>query len=159
MDEKPCVRCGDTKPLEDFHRDNRRRDGRGSYCKSCGNAVKKGWRDKNPEKVKRNRRKHYRPEKDRDRQLRRNFGITLEEYERQFMLQGGLCAVCGEPFGKGDLRPCVDHDHSKEGRESVRGIVHQRCNLLVAVVESKSDLLEKAAEYLRVTETETLLVG
>lgn len=33
--EKPCPICGLVKPLEDFARNNRRPDGRGSYCKPC----------------------------------------------------------------------------------------------------------------------------
>lgn len=32
---KPCVGCGDTKELNDFHRDRRKPDGRRSRCKIC----------------------------------------------------------------------------------------------------------------------------
>lgn len=33
--EKACKICGVVKPLEDFAKSNRHRDGRGSYCKPC----------------------------------------------------------------------------------------------------------------------------
>ena len=32
---KACTRCGEVKPLEGYHRDNRRRDGRTSECSAC----------------------------------------------------------------------------------------------------------------------------
>ena len=32
---KVCTRCGKIKPLEDFVKDNRRKDGRGSICYEC----------------------------------------------------------------------------------------------------------------------------
>jgi len=35
---KKCARCGETKALEDFHRDRGRPDGRFSYCKICNCA-------------------------------------------------------------------------------------------------------------------------
>lgn len=32
---KPCTRCGEVRPLDEYHRDRRRADGRVSRCKSC----------------------------------------------------------------------------------------------------------------------------
>lgn len=46
---KSCRKCGEDKPLEDFMKDSRRKDGRGSYCKSCGAANTRKSRAKNPE--------------------------------------------------------------------------------------------------------------
>lgn len=34
---KTCSKCGERKPLEDFGKDKRRHDGRGSHCKTCHN--------------------------------------------------------------------------------------------------------------------------
>ncbi|CAL9496492.1 HNH endonuclease [Streptomyces sp. enrichment culture] len=33
--EKACTRCGDVKPLDEFARDRRRRDGRHPWCREC----------------------------------------------------------------------------------------------------------------------------
>ena len=40
MDEslKRCTRCKEIKPLEDFHRDKNRADGRGHRCRACDSA-------------------------------------------------------------------------------------------------------------------------
>lgn len=35
MTEKTCTKCGETKPLEEFHRRSRSKDGRGTFCKVC----------------------------------------------------------------------------------------------------------------------------
>ncbi len=36
--DKPCGKCGQTKPLDEFHRDVRARDGRYTVCKQCVSA-------------------------------------------------------------------------------------------------------------------------
>lgn len=40
---KTCTKCGETKPLEDFGRDKRSRDGRTARCKECINAYTRAW--------------------------------------------------------------------------------------------------------------------
>lgn len=47
---KRCIRCDETKALEEFHRDSKRKDGRHSYCKECTATKAKKWREENPEK-------------------------------------------------------------------------------------------------------------
>lgn len=49
--EKSCTKCGVPKPLTDFHRDPRNRDGRQGQCKTCRNAVSVRWQQKNRKKT------------------------------------------------------------------------------------------------------------
>lgn len=35
IETKRCNKCGETKPLSDYHRDSTKRDGRCTFCKSC----------------------------------------------------------------------------------------------------------------------------
>lgn len=37
---KKCNKCGESKPLDDFHKKSANRDGRDTRCKSCVNGVK-----------------------------------------------------------------------------------------------------------------------
>lgn len=37
--EKTCTRCGETKPVAEFHRNRTRRDGLQSRCKVCQRAA------------------------------------------------------------------------------------------------------------------------
>ena len=46
MTHKQCTKCGETKPLEEFHRKHTAADGRRSACKSCINAYYKENKDK-----------------------------------------------------------------------------------------------------------------
>lgn len=46
-DYKTCSRCSEAKPLAEFYKDKRRRDGRGSYCKTCHLVHVKAWKHRN----------------------------------------------------------------------------------------------------------------
>jgi len=37
---KRCTKCGEVKPLDEFHTNNRRPDGRNTQCKVCRNASR-----------------------------------------------------------------------------------------------------------------------
>lgn len=47
---KRCSKCGECKPLDDFRRDARRKDGRHSYCKECNRAHFARWAAAHPER-------------------------------------------------------------------------------------------------------------
>lgn len=63
-------------------------------------------------------------------------------------VQGGLCLVCGEPFGS-TRNTQVDHDHQTG---VVRGILCQRCNVFVGYVEKNIGSLEVALQYLGISQ-------
>ena len=48
-ESKRCSRCQEVKPLSDFYRETRRRDGHTAYCRDCSKKAAKKWRDANPE--------------------------------------------------------------------------------------------------------------
>ena len=45
---KRCSKCGNTKSLDDFHRDARRPDGHCVQCKECAKARARAWHAANP---------------------------------------------------------------------------------------------------------------
>ena len=97
---------------------------------ACKREGQKRWARANPEKQKeRKRRDQIRNGRRYD--LQKRFGLTLEEYDRLFAEQGGVCAICGNPESARDQwngrvrRLAVDHDH-ETGR--VRGLLCGRCN-------------------------------
>lgn len=49
---KRCSLCGETKPLDGFHRCRREKDGRQRKCKSCKLAENKEWQRANPQRMK-----------------------------------------------------------------------------------------------------------
>lgn len=56
--------------------------------------------------------------------VRKNFGISIEQYETMLREQSGVCGLCGLPENV-RRRLAVDHDH-KTG--AVRGLLCFRCN-------------------------------
>ncbi len=48
-ESKRCGMCGEVKPLEEFHRDRRRKDGRQNRCKPCNIAINRRWYAEHPE--------------------------------------------------------------------------------------------------------------
>ena len=55
MTEKKCSKCGEVKPLDGFGRDRHTKDGLRYNCKNCMNEVKRIYRDKNKEKIRKSR--------------------------------------------------------------------------------------------------------
>jgi hypothetical protein len=134
--EKTCCKCGLPKDLGQFHRESRNTGpvgaGRYSWCKTCVQLHKS-----TPERL--NRIKY---------QI--DFNAMWEQ-------QGGLCALCKGPMlpkGKELTSVSVDHDHNccpanKSCGRCVRGLIHQRCNMVVGYSGDDPQLLEDAAAYLR----------
>jgi len=60
---------------------------------------------------------------DRDKELRRTYGLKLEQYEAILAAQGGVCGWCGRPPGRRAL--VVDHDHVTG---EIRGLLCDPCN-------------------------------
>ena len=78
--------------------------------------------------------------------IRRQYGISLEEYYKLIEFQGGGCAICGrtqEPDGR---KLSIDHDHTTG---KVRGVLCYSCNRALGLFYDIPERLENAANYLR----------
>jgi hypothetical protein len=76
----------------------------------------------------------------------RQYGITQEQYDARLAAQGGRCAICRngpEQSRFGIL--AVDHCHDKG---HVRGLLCDRCNMLLGRWKHDPALLRHAADYL-----------
>lgn len=51
MEERQCSKCSVQKPLEDYHRDKKGRQGRSTRCKECACKSAGLWRKSNPERA------------------------------------------------------------------------------------------------------------
>ena len=168
QDTKPCSRCGEAKPLDDFYTQPRGPRGRSSRCKACVREAQR-TRDNPPKmdgvkvcascgetrritdftRVRRRAdgRGSYCQDCTRWRSRERKRGKALGWLARRLAAQGGGCAMCGTaapPRTRSNPDGWhVDHDHAT-GR--VRGILCQPCNTALGHIEAKVDL---AADYLR----------
>ena len=85
----------------------------------------------------------------RDKELRKNFGIGLEEYQAMFVAHGGVCAICKQPEtaarGGKDLWLSVDHNHTTG---KLRGLLCSNCNRGIGCFGDDQVKLGNAISYL-----------
>ena len=74
--------------------------------------------------------------------LKRNYDLTVEQYEAMKREQDNKCAVCATtPIDK----LCVDHCHTTG---KIRKLLCRNCNKALGILKDSPDLLRKAAIYL-----------
>lgn len=147
--EKNCAQCFTLKHVLDFSIRRDSSDGRNRICKSCACDNAKTDRDLNPVKF-RERNRAYRGsnlEKVRaylkDKNLQRDHGITLADFQRILERQEGRCAICKcVPRGKNIH---LDHDHLTG---KIRGILCVRCNAGLGMFRDDPENMRRACEYL-----------
>lgn len=70
-------------------------------------------------------------------------GITVSDYDRMFVEQHGVCAICEQP--ELTRRLSVDHNHATG---KVRGLLCHRCNVAIGLFKENVDVLSSAIGYL-----------
>jgi hypothetical protein len=75
----------------------------------------------------------------------RRYGKDKDWFSKTIIAQGNLCAMCGEEFGIGSWRPCVDHHHASN---TARAILHHNCNTALGLLKENPERCRRAAEYL-----------
>lgn len=129
-----CPRCNRELPDTKFYKNTRTKSGFSYWCVDCENK-------RIPVK--------YESKKDanRDREMRKLFGITLHKYNNLLERQKGLCSICGLPQISKNL--AVDHNHNTG---EIRGLLCEKCNQALGLFNADNfgalNLL-KAIEYLK----------
>jgi len=77
--------------------------------------------------------------------LKRKYGLTLDEWERLFDAQGRVCAICKTDTASRNGRWHTDHCHATN---KVRSILCHDCNTGLGKFKDRPDMLRLAAEYL-----------
>lgn len=137
---KTCSKCLKSKPTSEFYkRSGRQVNNLASYCKPC---HKKKAAEARARFLVRN------PDYARKYHLERNYGISLEQYQEMVDSQGGLCAICSQ-----ESELFVDHDHSccigsKTCGSCIRGLICDKCNRGVGLLQDSPEILESALKYL-----------
>ena len=123
-----CAKCGDAE-----------RTSRSAYCRACWNAYQREYK-----------KRLYRTNRSyRTKALARNrkhlYGISEDRYTELWAQQGGVCAICLKEDEKKALG--VDHDHETG---AIRGLLCSQCNGAIGMLQERSDLMQRATEYLEV---------
>lgn len=123
---KRCSGCKKWKPLNAF---SKCRDGHQTRCKEC-----------RPSDYTHAARTVAQIRAD---NLKKKFGITVEEYDAMFKEQRGRCAICGFPPIFGTLH--VDHCHDTL---KVRGLLCKKCNTGIGMFRDDPEVMQAAIEYI-----------
>lgn len=121
---KTCTLCTETKPLTEFSKNKRYKDGYYKHCKKC----------------------HYN-QYGRDSHFRRTYGITQDEYNTAVEKLSYKCQVCDTHAtnSKGWSRLVVDHCHTTG---EIRGFLCQPCNMALGSARDNPKILRQLANYL-----------
>ena len=145
---RPCSRCGGVR--DGAHQ---------SYCKACYTAYMKEHREKNREAYNAAQRRYYQnhgPEvrammSDRmyESKLRNQYGLTVEDVQRLFASQSGLCAICKREIflRKKNAADSAALDHNHDTGQ-VRGLLCGNCNKALGQFYEDPVLLRAAATYI-----------
>lgn len=136
---KICKICKEEKPAEDFPAGKGYKNGLRPYCKPC----RKEYELKNYHKN-----KHKRPYDylyDKDKKLKKAFGISYGEYQKMLEVQSNACAIC-KTTNTGKRRAfAVDHCHTTG---KIRGLLCSNCNTGIGNLRDSVELLKQAIHYL-----------
>lgn len=81
-------------------------------------------------------------DRNRERQYRDNYGITIEQFDEMLLAQNNLCAICQEEFIQ---TPYVDHNHDTG---QVRELLCNGCNAAIGHMRENPQYLIAAANYI-----------
>lgn len=161
--KRKCYKCSETKPLEEFAKDKRKKSGRSYICKVCKNIIWQKYYHNNREEYTRRRLKRY--YENRENRLLRNresykknrkklilkskmygikarYGISYEQYLGMVKERNGICDICGNS----ERILSIDHCH-KTGK--IRGLLCFRCNTALGSLDDNIDILASAISYLQ----------
>lgn len=138
---KVCRGCKFSLPIEHFARVSQFSKYRRARCRPCIVKQSAAWMASD-----RGKRVYS------NARFLRLYGITVEQYDELFKVQGGVCAICKKPEStkrrrRDDSRMLsVDHCH-KTGK--VRGLLCHGCNAGIALFREDPEALRRAAQFLR----------
>lgn len=120
------------------------RDAERAKRKAYYDANKQKWQERHAKRRAAGWRRD--PEYIRAYRLKQLYNLTLEEYDRLFKAQNGVCAICCKPESVTANLP-VDHDHVTG---EVRGLLCTPCNTALGLIGESPDRLRVMADYLEV---------
>lgn len=136
MTAKTCSKCIENKPVSEFRKDRKYKDGYFAWCKHCHKQYARQWRLSNPEKDRAIGRRAY---------LKATFGISMEQYNHMFSQQNGRCAICNTHQTKLTKILGVDHNHATS---QVRGLLCSFCNTAIGLLKENPVLFQSSIAYL-----------
>ena len=157
---KTCIHCHQEKPLSEYNGNSaNKKDKLQNLCRDCEKIRRRKQYlkdDSIPDRVAKRRKRNniWSRANQQERNLRYNYGITVEERNLLLDRQGGGCAICGKPaivsLDSNSIGLEVDHDHDAEERDGkihIRGLLCGNCNTGIGLAMNNPLTLEAGADY------------
>ena len=132
MKKKQCTKCKEWKQETEFFKDKQKSSGYRPDCKTCNTKRSTKWQIENKDKRA-------------SIQLKHQFGIKLDDYNKMLEKQNSKCAICTKDITEFKTRFHVDHCH-KTG--NIRALLCVNCNHGLGAFMDNEELLTKAKDYL-----------
>ncbi len=137
MKTHTCRACSEEKSVDQFRKHPTMKRGHRNDCIPCENKRRKeNW--------------HKNPERNKEYELQRNYGISIADLDAIREEQAYQCAICGVHEDDAPHRHgtglFVDHCH-ETGK--VRGLLCHQCNSMLGYARDSEDNLLNAIQYLR----------
>ena len=161
--KKTCPKCGIDKELDEFYKDQTRRDGLQGHCKECDKQRHKQYYETHKKEKKQYDKQYYKTHREgtiehqkqynkthreeiKQYGLKKRYNISIEEFNQMLVNQNHKCKICGvDELNAGKKGLSVDHDH-KSGK--VRGLLCSNCNTAVGLLKENINILKSAIKYL-----------
>lgn len=136
---KRCSKCKQNKPINIFYKNKNKKDGLGNVCKFCNRLQTKEYITRQLKKD---------PNFEISRNLKINYGISIQQYIKLSTLQKNKCVICKNVETlvlRGKLvKLAVDHCH-KTGK--IRGLLCSNCNKGLGLFNDDPNILYTASRY------------
>ena len=144
---KVCTVCDEERNLSEYRKDKSAYDGLTQKCKPCFKLYQKEWYENNKDAQKANAKKYRKknPLSHFKSHIKREYGITLDDYNAMFSNQHGSCAICNTHQKDLEKRLSVDHCHTSG---NVRGLLCNRCNTSIGLFDEDTSILKSAINYI-----------
>lgn len=135
---KTCSKCDISKPLSGFstYLTRRKEVKPKGLCRACVSTYQRKRYAEGLDPYCSIRERGYR--------LKKQYGMTLEDYAIMSEQQDNKCSICLTPT-KTNVSLCVDHNHDTG---EVRGLLCQPCNSGIGFLKDDPTILARAINYL-----------
>ena len=125
---KACKTCGFSSSEVPFGSQSNGILGLRPHCKSCTSKKHKDYYTRNYKLLQ-------------DKRLRKNYGVSLDDYEAMLAYQGGVCFICNNPE-PANRNLAIDHDHTTG---QVRTLLCTLCNTALGLAKTPERCRQLAA--------------
>lgn len=149
---KTCTKCGEQKPLSEYHNSKKNKDKLNYWCKPCTKINKAEWYKSNINKVLIRSKQWALKNKEKRKLIARKshlkikYNMSLEDERKLINNQNNRCAICNNGIIVELNKFHIDHCHNSG---KVRGILCNYCNTGLGMFQDSQEYLKSAVKYLK----------